>query len=283
MAENSRDFFHEIDKTIKGFDIYFWTFNDTSRYVSTHWHTAVELIYIIAGGMDVVIQDKTASLLPGDLYIINSAVPHSTKSPNGNIAVVIQLPYSLLQKHIPDIDGLTFDYDYRCQNRDFLRKKKELVDTILGMREIFDRGIPEERLLFNSLIFQLMYRLKTSFAKELPADATHKEAKTFKRVEEILDYLNANYNRQISLSEIASVACFSEEYFCRFFKKNMGMTYTRYLNELRLTRIRDDLINTELPLKTLLEIHGFSNYKLFRKMFNEEFGMTPMQYRIYFT
>jgi AraC-like DNA-binding protein len=59
----------------------------------------------------------------------------------------------------------------------------------------------------------------------------------------------------------------------------MGITYTRYLNDLRLSKIRKDLIDTDLPVKDILEKHGFTNYKLFRRMFNDTFGCTPGQYR----
>ena len=59
----------------------------------------------------------------------------------------------------------------------------------------------------------------------------------------------------------------------------MGITYTNYLNDLRLSKIRDDLVDTDLPVKLILEKHGFSNYKLFRKMFSETFGCTPTTYR----
>ena len=54
----------------------------------------------------------------------------------------------------------------------------------------------------------------------------------------------------------------------------MGVTYFQYLNEIRLSHIYRDLTSTDLPLKVLLEKHGFTNYKLFRKMFYEQFATT---------
>lgn len=88
-----------------------------------------------------------------------------------------------------------------------------------------------------------------------------------------------HYNTPITLSEISQIACFQEEYFCHYFKKNMGVTYFQYLNEIRLSHIYRDLTSTDLPLKVLLEKHGFTNYKLFRKMFYEQFATTPGEYR----
>ena len=64
-------------------------------------------------------------------------------------------------------------------------------------------------------------------------------------------------------------------YFCHFFKKNTGMTYLNYLNEYRLAKVYHDLIVTDIPLKHLLERHGFTNYKKFRQSFHEKFQTTP--------
>jgi len=59
----------------------------------------------------------------------------------------------------------------------------------------------------------------------------------------------------------------------------MGVTYLQYLNEIRLSHIYQDLITTELPIQEILELHGFTNYKLFRKVFSQKFQMTPSEVR----
>lgn len=83
----------------------------------------------------------------------------------------------------------------------------------------------------------------------------------------------------VPLSEIADVAMLQAKYFCRFFKKCMGVTFLEYQNEIRLSRIYDDIINTDDQISHILERHGFTNYKLFRRMFRERFGCTPTELR----
>lgn len=63
------------------------------------------------------------------------------------------------------------------------------------------------------------------------------------------------------------------------FKKKMGVTFLEYQNEYRLSFIYKDLINTKAPVHVILERHGFTNYKLFRRMFQEHFGCTPTKVR----
>lgn len=59
----------------------------------------------------------------------------------------------------------------------------------------------------------------------------------------------------------------------------METTYLEYLNSYRLSRIYRDLIATDLPVGTLAEKHGFTNDKLFHRLFRERFHTTPLQLR----
>ncbi len=270
---------HEQDRITDGLDIFFWVFDDASSYVATHWHSAIEVMYILEGEVDITINGHTTMLLPGDVYLVDSAIPHSTKSLNGNKAVLIQIPYPLLARYIPDIDSRRFDFDCHTEDPKVRTKILQLIETIRKMQVVFEVKPDGEILRFNSLVFEFLFQIYHNFSREVRDADSRKETKTFTRIQTILDYLDNNYASAITLDEIASVACFQKEYFCHFFKKNMGITYTRYLNDLRLSKIRSDLVETDLPLKDILEKHGFTNYKLFRKMFSETFGCTPGEYR----
>lgn len=269
----------ERERTTDGLDIFFWVFHDKSSYVATHWHNAIEIMYIFEGQVDVTVNNQTTILVPGDVFLLDSTVPHSTKSVRGNAAVLIQIPYRILEKYIPNINSFNFAFD--CHTNDSVLRTKilKLTDVIKQMQIVFEINPDGGILRFNSLVYELLYQLYHHFGRNIPEDQIRRDNKDFKRIELVLKYSNENYAKQISLSEISSVACFQEDYFCHFFKKNMGTTYTQYLNELRLSHIYHDLIGTDLPLKTILEKHGFHNYKLFSKMFYADFKMTPMQYR----
>ncbi len=272
-------FRHERDRITDGLDIFFWVFNDSSSYVPTHWHSAMEVMYVLEGEVDVTVGGQTTVLLPGDVYLVDCAVPHSTKSLDGNKAVLIQIPYPLLERYIPDISSRHFGFDCHSQSPIVRTKILQLIEIIKQMQIVFEVKPDGEILRFNSLVFEFLFQIYHNFSQEMETVEAQKENKTFGRIQTILDYLDSNYSSPISLDEISKVACLQKEYFCHFFKKNMGITYTNYLNDLRLSKIRDDLVDTDLPVKLILEKHGFTNYKLFRKMFGETFGCTPTTYR----
>ncbi len=272
-------FRHERDRITDGLDIFFWVFNDSSSYVPTHWHSAMEVMYVLEGEVDVTVGGQTTILLPGDVYLVDCAVPHSTKSLDGNKAVLIQIPYPLLERYIPDISSKRFGFDCHSQSPIVRTKILQLIEIIKQMQIVFEVKPDGEILRFNSLVFEFLFQIYHNFSQEMETVEAQKENKTIGRIQTILDYLDSNYSSPISLDEISKVACLQKEYFCHFFKKNMGITYTNYLNDLRLSKIRDDLVDTDLPVKLILEKHGFTNYKLFRKMFGETFGCTPTTYR----
>ena len=234
----------ETDRITDGFDIFFWVFNDASSFVATHWHTAIEIMYIIDGE-----------------------------------AVLIQLPYEFSKKYIPDVDSFIFGFDCHTDNAILRTKIDSLIDVIQKMRIVYEIQPKGALLRFNSLLFEMLYLLYHSFSREVESSQFKKDVKNFVRLEPVLEYTKKHYNTPITLSEISQIACFQEEYFCHYFKKNMGVTYFQYLNEIRLSHIYRDLTSTDLPLKVLLEKHGFTNYKLFRKMFYEQFATTPGEYR----
>lgn len=277
IIENNYRF--ENDRISDGLDIYFWVFNDASSFVGSHWHTAIELMYIIEGEVDVVINNKTTELFPGDIYLIDSTVVHSTKSIHGNRAILVQLPYALLEKYIPNINSLNFSFDHKTEDPILRTKIIKLIELLKQMQVVFEIKPDGGVLRFNSLVFELMFQLYHNFSRVVPESSLKKEAKVFDRIKTILDYSNEHYNEPITLSEIASVAYLQEDYFCHFFKKEMGVTYFQYLNEIRLSHIYHDLVSTNLSLKAILEKHGFTNYKLFRRMFYEQFKTTPGEYR----
>lgn len=81
------------------------------------------------------------------------------------------------------------------------------------------------------------------------------------------------------MHQAAETAALSPEYFCRIFKRNTGITFLEYVNQVRLTHIYEELLSTEDTVTDILARNGFTNYKVFCRMFRETYGATPIQVR----
>ena len=102
---------------------------------------------------------------------------------------------------------------------------------------------------------------------------------TLTRIREVITYVDENFRNPISLQDIADHMGLGKEYFCRFFKKNMEMSFLQYVNEVRVSHIYQDLIRTDTPISELAEENGFTNQKLFNRTFKKIYGCTPSAVR----
>ncbi len=102
---------------------------------------------------------------------------------------------------------------------------------------------------------------------------------TIDRIRKVMSYVEEHYKENISLQDVSDLLGIGKEYFCRFFKKNMGISFLQYLNEVRLSHIYQGLMDTDLPIAELMEENGFSNQKLFNRSFKELYGCTPSSVR----
>lgn len=270
---------YEVIQVPKETGVRFFTSVDKGSYIPNHLHRAVEIIYMLEGELMVSIENTMRKVCAGQCILVNSNVVHGTKCIVPNKAIVLQIPIDFAKLYIPDIQKLMFVIDDPSESK-IRQTKAEMFKKILIQMQIIDEIRPKGYALkFNSLLFELLYRLYHDFSIQIfKADLTQRE-KDAARLDKILQYTAENYSRPISIEEIAGVAFLQTRYFCRFFKKCMGLTFLEYQNELRLSYIYRDLINTEDPVSRILERHGFTNYKLFRRMFAEHFGDTPTRVR----
>ena len=275
----SKEISHEIIDVPVDTNVKFRTSTDPGSYIPMHWHRAVEIIYMQEGSLDVTIESENFTIQKGDCIVINGNVLHSTKCTSPNTAILLQIPLDFMEKYIPDLGQLIFLFDFRTKEQK-QQTKQTMFKTILEQLQLINNVRPDGYLLrFNSLIFELLFQLYHNFAVKILQSNTSQKKKDMNRLEPVLDYISKHYREPISLNEIAEVACLQTGYFCRFFKKKMGITFLEYQNEYRLSFIYRDLITTRDPVHVILERHGFTNYKLFRRMFLEHFGNTPTQIR----
>lgn len=239
---------------------------DISALVPAHWHNSVELLRVERGRLQVILGEAKYFLEPGMFLIINSREIHSTFCGDDICLEVLQVPYPFLKKYMPGQDGMRF-YQAPIEQEN---RAGELLHRLNVMNQ--ERG-PGFLLEFHAALFELLYLLQTEY--RIPGEASEQEDRDRRRLISVMDYVNQNYREKITLEEAAELVALNKEYFCRFFKKNMGMSLMEYINEVRFSHVCEALAESDAGIMELLEEHGFTNYKLFRKMFRERYHSTP--------
>lgn len=122
--------------------------------------------------------------------------------------------------------------------------------------------------LFNDLISNIIKVLK---------NLTHDHSKLL--VNRAINYIEKNYQRKISLEDVAMDINLSKHYLCNIFKKEVGKTMSLYINELRIEQAKKMFIKPDSKIKDIYEKIGFSNQQYFSKVFKKITGMTVMEYK----
>ncbi|MEC0371796.1 response regulator [Paenibacillus chibensis] len=114
---------------------------------------------------------------------------------------------------------------------------------------------------------------------ERPAAAT-REKITHPEVNKIMDYIEQNYDKDITLKSLARYVMMGENYVSALFKKKTGETLIHYLHRTRVEKAIEYLTTTDLPVNRICQNVGFMNDNYFIKIFKRMTGVTPSQYRM---
>lgn len=101
---------------------------------------------------------------------------------------------------------------------------------------------------------------------------------SYRRVHDLLGYLNANYYKEISGKSIEEVFSCNFDYLNRVFKKTIGKTIFVYLNEIRMQHAKEMLGTTSMKISAIGYRVGFRDECYFNKVFKKHTGMSPGQY-----
>jgi YesN/AraC family two-component response regulator len=96
---------------------------------------------------------------------------------------------------------------------------------------------------------------------------------------DILEYVNKNYDSNISLNDCAEQLHISPSYLSRLFKKYTQVSFITYLNELRIKKALELLRETELSIKEIAHKVGYNNLNYFYKSFKTVTGITPKMFK----
>ena len=133
-----------------------------------------------------------------------------------------------------------------------------------------------DRLLADSLIAALVMRVAQRFGAPAPTRLPDLPSPRLRRV---LDYIEAHLERDLTLAELAGVACLSPSHFSRAFKQAVGAGPHRYTVRRRVERAKDLLRDTGDTLAGIAAATGFADQSHFTAAFRREVGLTPGRFR----
>lgn len=121
----------------------------------------------------------------------------------------------------------------------------------------------------------ILYQLMARFLQKAEKKAGDKDA----RVSRCLQYIHEHIGEDISVPQLAEIACMTEDHLIRIFRKEINHTPIRYINLKKVERAQLLLLVTRLPVKEIAMELSIDNISYFNRLFKQHTGITPGRYR----
>ena len=277
MKANSREFTQKEDREIINFssNVPLKIFMHKIGFVAKHWHSYLELLMVLDGEVDAVIDEVPYRLKTEDVIVVNQNSIHEFYSDN---AVMIALQFDLSRFPIlkEGLDELIFECN-SASPRD--------ADNFDGLRFGIARIITENARssrVSEYKSFSLGYYLLAELIEKFKVEATSKRKKQQKhilRLTRIINYISENYSQNLSLADIAEAENLSVPYLSGFFEKHMGIKFSQYYSDLRVEHATKELINSNDSIESIAIRNGFTEQHAFIRAFKKKYNMLPSAYR----
>lgn len=268
------------------FASYVWEPQNYTTRVSLHWHREAELVRFAKGKFKIAIdmhemeiEGDAFLLLPGNVMHTFILPPHCEESAivfdpkmlmlQGYDELQSEIFEALISSNIPLPPIIT--PEHQAFNRiDKLYRYCARYGTTsnAAMRLIIKAKLMEILALYHE------YGLLTRKDVHSGANRTKQD-----KLKDLLNYIDSHYAGPMTVKDASMRVGFSDQYFCRYFKHATGMSFTEYLNDLRLRRAAKEIELSSRAISDISYDHGFENAGYFFKSFKKKFGITPMQYR----
>lgn len=235
-----------------------------------HHHSTYEIFYVISGEREYFIEKEFFLAKEGDFVLVPKNMLHRTAG-KGADRIVIYFSDSFLETYFSKalIDSLLSGFAPKIfhPNEDGAKKSRALLFTLLSAA-----SSQQKETILASYLFQLLFLLNSE-------ENLAKNASKNSRLQEILKYINQNYTMISGIDQIADHFYISKYHLCRTFTKEMGMTLIDYLNTVKIRAACDMIRQKKCNMTEIALGCGFNSSAYFCKVFKQETGLSPREYK----
>lgn len=260
--------------------------NLTDFVVPWHWHEELELGYIEQGVSVIRTINQEYPVHQGNGFFINTNVV-DTKINGSPGSPALEVNHIFHPIFIGGHFGSRITTKYLnpiLQNQQIAvhiirRGSKEadaLLDQLILLREMNRK--PNQEILIRNTLSDAWLLLLDEIEKHFEAPQVIETEKQI-RIKSMLSYIHRNFGEKITLEEIAAAANISAREANRIFQKTVRQTPFEYLLSYRLSRAKELLSRSDLPVTEISYRCGFTDSAYMGKQFRKATGMTPKEYR----
>lgn len=249
-----------------------------------HFHNDLEVVYVLKGNVRLKNGYYNYEMKEGDIYILNNREIHSYYNMGGpNAVLILQVSLSYYSRYYETLKNNFFITDMGDAQDESIEELQELLARIalenMNAQDGYEkRVIGLTHNLINCLFANFQY-----FAMEDGKFVNETKKKGNKvlagRLNRITEYMYENYNRRLTLSEIAEREHLSIYYLSHFIKEATGLSFQEFLSFIRVEESEKLLLGSDKKIGEVSVESGFSAVRYYIKYFTKWFGMHPAEYR----
>lgn len=246
-----------------------------------HWHTAMEIIMPLENAYPLQYGDCDVSPAEQEILIICPGVLHHLYASRGR-RIIFQAELSSFSQ-IREVDSIltnlspgllispqTFPDSYEQAHR----LMEEIVEEYFRSTPLFEVSIYSKLLELLVLIGRSYTALGGGFRAGNSKQMEYRE-----KFIDVCNYISAHYTEDLTLDQMADRCGFSKYHFTRLFKQFANVSFYKYLNQKRIARAEQLLIDPSVSITDVSISCGFSSLSAFIRMFKIIKGCTPSQFR----
>ncbi len=256
-------------------------------YDMVHYHEECQLTYILEGHGLIMVVDKLEEFHEGDLLLIGKNTPHvllhdkEYYERNGTRHVrAISVFFSKDTFHqvfnqFPETLKIEefleqAQYGIRIKNNEAKRIGNDLKQLV-KLKQV------PRIILFMKILDQISGKLDFEFISSSIPHLSDREDNH--KLEKIFDFITGNYEKRITLHEVAGLINLTPTAFCRFFKLRTNKTFSQFLIEVRIDQACKMLSNGNFNVTETFFSCGYNNSSNFHRHFRQHTGLTPSEYK----
>ncbi|WP_369753791.1 AraC family transcriptional regulator [Flavobacterium sp. WC2409] len=251
-------------------DFYYW-----------HFHPEFELTFIVAPSGTRRVGNHVGNFEGSDLVFIGSNIPHLNFDYGIKTEyekVVLQVNEDFFKNDLAVTPELASIYQFFENSKRVICFNGKIKDTVgkrlqklhlLSHFEQFIEVLSLFQLLANSTEMTLLH--------DVPFENMYNNKEQL-RLKIVYEFIEENFQRPISLEEIAEKTNLSKAAFCRYFKKMTQLTFIEFLNQYRIEQAKRLLKSDKNVTETCYEC-GFESLSYFNRIFKKVVGKNPIQFK----
>ena len=278
---------HLLDRSSTGNSSFTAKVNEYPYFLKVwHYHPELELVVVLKSEGTCFIGDSIEKFESGDIVLIGKNLPHMWLNDDNYFQENSTLSAKSIAIHFkknylgngffetPEMIHLLELFDRARLGIKFLKINKRLIQEIEEMLELegFDKSI-KFLMILSRLAKHKHFKLLASqgFINSLKISEN-------KTLDNVHAYIFKNFNKAITLQDVANIAHMNTSAFSRFFKRVNHKTFSRYLAEIRIGYACKLLIENKYNIATVSYEAGYSNLSNFNRQFKLIMKCTPSSY-----